>query len=289
MDDQMYLAPIAEPDDSDKLINMWLATKQSENTQRAYQRIIDKFVAVVNKPLRDVRLNDLIDYTHTLTGDDATKALAINAVKSLFTFGIELGYFTVNVAKPLKAPKVRSELAQRILSEADVIRMIDKETDPRNRALIHLLYHAGLRVTEVVMLQWKHIRPTDNGAVLDVWGKGSKQRYVQISKGMYEELCSMGCQADSDRYVFQGRKSQGGMFPIDPSYVDRLVLAAAKRAGIKGHVSAHWLRHSNATHASKNGATLETIKDSLGHASIVTTSRYLHVEPGTGSSQYLKI
>jgi len=185
---------------------------------------------------------------------------------------------------------VRDELAKRILSEAEVIRMIDRETDKRNHVLLHLLYHAGLRVSEVVKLKWEDVRETGNGAVLDVLGKGEKTRYVPISKGMYDELRGLnGAHLGKDRYVFQSRKGKYGVLPMDTRQVERIVLDAAKRAGIDGNVSPHWLRHSNATHAVSNKAPLSVVKESLGHASLVTTSRYLHVEPGEGTSQYLKV
>jgi integrase/recombinase XerD len=72
---------------------------------------------------------------------------------------------------------------------------------------------------------------------------------------------------------------------MDESQVDRIVLAASQHAGIDGHVSAHWLRHS---HALDNGAPVHVVKDTLGHASLVTTSRYAHVKPDPGSSQWIK-
>jgi integrase/recombinase XerD len=139
---------------------------------------------------------------------------------------------------------------------------------------------------------WQDIRTLtgDNGAILDVWGKGEKQRFVLISQAMYDELISLdGRFLGKDRYVFQSRKGKGGVFPIDASQVDRIVLEAAKRAGIEGNVSAHWLRHSNASHALDNGAPIHVVQQSLGHASLVTTTRYAHIKPGTGSSQYIKI
>lgn len=289
MNDQTALVTVEKPNEDDKLIRMWLMGK-SPNTARAYSRTIADFRRN-GIPLQGVGLADLQEYVSELQGEDATLALAYNALKSLWTFGTELGYFTVNVAKALKTPKPASELAQRILTETEVIRMIDRETNPRNHALLRLLYHAGLRVTEIVNLRWEHVRETDKGAVLDIQkGKGTKQRYVPISQDMYAELCKLdGRYLGKDRYVFQSRKGKGGTLPMDESQIDRIVLAAAKRAGIDGHVSAHWLRHSNATHAIKNGAPIHVVQQSLGHASILTTQRYLHIDPDNGSSQYLKI
>ncbi len=76
---------------------------------------------------------------------------------------------------------------------------------------------------------------------------------------------------------------------MDTRQVDRLVLDAARRAGIQGNVSAHWLRHSNASHALDNGAPIHVVQQSFGHASLVTTTRYAHIKPGAGSSQYIKV
>jgi len=300
VDTQTSLVPVSqtldprvqERDNDDNLIRMWLATKQSEHTRRSYAHVVDSFRQHTDyKPLATTTLADLLDYMSAVSGSDATKALATNTLKSLFTFGTELGYFTVNVAKALKAPKQRSELAQRILSEADVIRMIDRTTSHRDHALLRLLYHSGLRVSEIVALKWAHVRevPNGEGAVLDVFGKGSKQRYVLISKSMLDELRTLDGQVGSDRYVFQSRKSKSGVFPMDASQVDRIVLEAARRAGIDGNVSPHWLRHSNASHALDNGCPIHIVQQSLGHASLVTTTRYAHVKPGNGSSQYIKI
>jgi integrase/recombinase XerD len=129
-------------------------------------------------------------YIDTIEGENSTVALVTNAIKSLFTFTSEIGY-TLNIGKMLRAPKTRSKLAQRILSEGDMLLMLKMETNARNHALLRLMYHAGLRVSEVVALKWEDVRETANGAVLDVWGKGDKQRSVSISKSMHEELTGL--------------------------------------------------------------------------------------------------
>lgn len=214
MDTQTALVPVQEGDEDTNLIGMWIATKQSEHTRRAYKRIVDSFLASAHMPLRAVKLSHLLSYLDTIEGDDATRALTTNALKSLFTFGTDLGYFPVNVGKALKAPKQRSELAQRILSETEVIRLIDRTENKRDHALLRLLYHSGLRVSEIVALRWHHVRETNEGAVLDVWGKGEKQRYVLISRDMYAELRSLdGAFLGPERYVFQSRKSSSVLLP----------------------------------------------------------------------------
>ena len=178
-------------------------------------------------------------YTMSLTGNAGTLAYQINALKSLFSYATQLGYLEVNLGKLLHAPKVRDNLSQRILSKIDVIRMIDRTENKRDHAMLRLMYHAGLRVSELVGLKWEDIRTTDQGAVLDVFGKGEKQRYVPISSAMLDELTKLDGQVGSDRYVFQSRKGKGGTIAMDTRQVDRIVIEAAQRAGIAGNVSAH--------------------------------------------------
>lgn len=242
-------------------------------------------------PLASVSLANLLEYLDTVTGSDATKALHTNALKSLFTYCTALfpTVFPINYGKALKAPKQHSKLAQRILSEADMIRMIDRTENRRDHAMLRLMYHAGLRVSEVVALTWVDVHATSDGAVLDLWGKGQKERFVLISQGMYDELCTLDGQVGTDRYVFQSRKGKAGTLPLDTRQVDRIVLGAAKRAGIQGNISAHWLRHANASHSLDNGAPIHVVQQSLGHASLVTTTRYAHIKPGAGSSQNIKV
>ena len=112
---------------------------------------------------------------------------------------------------------------------------------------------------------------------------------VLISQSMLDELRTLDGQVGADRYLFQSRESKGGTLPMAERQVNRIVLDAAKQAGIDSNVSAHWLRHSNATHALKNGASLPVVQASLGHASLVTTSRYLHIDPNEGTSQFIDI
>ena len=70
-------------------------------------------------------------------------------------------------------------------------------------------------------------------------------------------------------------------------YFPQIVKAAAKRAGIKGKVSPHWLRHAHATHALERGAKIHLVAETLGHSSVAITSRYLHARPEDSSSLYL--
>ena len=67
-----------------------------------------------------------------------------------------------------------------------------------------------------------------------------------------------------------------------------MIKRACKRAGIDERASAHWLRHSHASHSLEAGCNLRLLQQSLGHASVTTTERYLHISPDAGSSQFIK-
>ena len=120
--------------------------------------------------------------------------------------------------------------------------MIRLEPNPRNRALLTLLYGAGLRIAEVCGLRWRDLAERDGAGQVTVYGKGGKTRVVLLSASTWATLGEIGGSTDPDAPVFRSRK--GG--PLDASQVHRIVKAAAERAGLSGEVSAHWLRHAHA-------------------------------------------
>jgi integrase/recombinase XerD len=101
---------------------------------------------------------------------------------------------------------------------------------------------------------------------------------------VWAELLALRGGAGDDDPVFRSRKGGGA---LDQSQANRIVHAAAKRAGIKAAVSPHYLRHSHASHAIERGASISLIQATLGHASVATTGRYLHARPSESSSSYL--
>ena len=121
-----------------------------------------------------------------------------------------------------------------------------------------------------------------------VWGKGEKERVVLITAGTWRELAALRpADARPDAPVFRSRHGR----PLSPSQAWRVVKAAAVRAGLEKApaFSPHWLRHAHASHALDRGAPVSLVREGLGHASLVTTSRYTHARPGDGSSRYLPL
>jgi len=264
---------------------MWLHGK-SANSVEAYTRDIERFLAFAGRSLRDLRLEDLQSYSDTLSDlKPSTKGRKLAAVKSLLTFAHEIGYVPFNVGRAVKLPKSKNTLAERILTESQVQQIIGRETSDRNRALLRLLYAAGLRVSEIVGLRWCDTCERDEAGQLTVHGKGEKSRYVLLSRETWRELVQLRGDAGDDAPIFVSR--EGGA--LTRRQVRNIVRRASDRAGVRKAVSPHWMRHAHASHALDRGAPVHLVKDTLGHASLATTSRYAHARPGDSSARYLAV
>ena len=278
---------IAQADGDRDLIAVWAARSESPNTRRNYRRQGERFLAFVNMPLAAVRLGDLQAYLETLEGQaPATRALATAALKSLFTFAQETGFLRFNVGKPVKSPSIKNTLAERIMPEADMLRLIGMESNPRNRAMLTLLYGGGLRISELCGLCWRDLADRQNGeGQATVYGKGGKTRVVLLSANTWRILAGLRSGAGPDAAVFLSR--EGGA--LDPTQVRRIVKAAARRAGLSEAISPHWFRHAHGSHSLDRNAPIHLVQQTLGHASVATTGHYLHARPTDSSARYLGV
>jgi integrase/recombinase XerD len=276
-------AVLAQANSDDTLIGLWLAGK-ADRTRRAYQDDVAALLRFVGKPLRQVTLADLVAYGETLGQlAPASRARKLGAVKSLAAFGHRIGYLAFDIGAPLRLPAIKTTLAERILGEGDVHRLLTLETHPRNHALLRLLYTGALRISELCALTWRDLQPRDDAGQVTVFGKGGKTRVVLLTPGVWTELSALRGIAGEDDPVF--RSGKGGH--LTPVQVHRLVKQAAARAGIPTATSAHWLRHAHASHALDRGAPVSLVQATLGHASVATTGRYLHARPNDSSARYL--
>jgi integrase/recombinase XerD len=272
--------------DSDEQLMALGLHGRPDHTQRAYRTEADRFLLYVGKPLRSVRLLDIQSYADHLNDSDLKPASiqrALAAVKSLFAFGFRLGYLQFDTARPLKVPGFRDELAERILSETEVLRIISLEPNPRNRAILLTLYAGGFRVSEICSLKWRHLQERDAAGQITVFGKGDKTRTVLIPRSVWEALQILQQDASADAPVFRSRKKGH----LDESQVWRIVSKAAERAGIDKNVSCHWFRHAHASHALDRGCPIHLVQATLGHSSVATTGKYLHARPTDSSGNYL--
>jgi integrase/recombinase XerD len=186
----------------------------------------------------------------------------------------------------VKLEKIANDLAQRILSEDEVQGMLHGEKHQRNHAILRLLYAGGLRVSELVDLKWRDLQDRDDAGQVTVFGKGGKTRHVLLSVATWRKLMDLRNGGDMDAPVFRSTRGGGHMCV---SAIWRIVRKAARRAGIEGDVSPHWLRHAHASHALERGAPMALVRDSMGHSSVSTTNGYLHARPNDSSALYLAV
>lgn len=269
-----------------QLIQLWVHGK-SRHTRRYYQADAKAFLNFVGKPLAQVTLADVQDFADFLEMSNlapSSRGRTLSSVKSLLAFGNRIGMLAVNVGALLKAPAAKNTLAERILSEAEVQKLISLETNLRNQMMLKLLYAGGLRVSELCGLRWRDLQARSEAeGQINVYGKGGKTRVVLLPVTIWKELVSLREGAGFNDPVFRSQK--GGH--LHPSQVMRIVRAAAHRAGIDANVSPHWLRHAHASHSLDRGAPIHLVQATLGHASIATTGRYLHARPQDSSARYL--
>ena len=281
------IIPLAQVDNDEQLISLWLHGK-SPHSVRNYHQDVNHFRAFTEaKPLASITLNDVQAFTTALLAQGystATRQRRLSAVKSLLSFGHRIGFLPVNVAAPVQSPKSKDTLAERILTESQVLTMIALTQNVRDRVLIRFLYDSGLRVSELCQLRWRDLKDsTDGTGQATVFGKGGKTRYVRFSAQTWSQIQSLRGDAGPRDPVFQSRKKRG---QLQPNQVRRIVEAAGERVGLR-KVSPHWLRHSHASHALDRGAPIHLVQATLGHASVATTGKYLHAKPADSSALYL--
>ena len=198
-------------------------------------------------------------------------ARKLSAVKSWLEFLHAAGALDRNPAVGVRPPRPPARLP-RALAYEDVKALIEGiGEDPggrRDRAIVELLYGAGLRVAELVALDWEDVDLEERW--LRVRGKGDKERLVPMGYPAQEALRRWG--GSEDGPVFPGE----GAERLTVRTVHRVVVRAAHRTGLAG-VTPHVLRHSFATHLLEGGASLRVVQDLLGHESLVTTQRYLRI------------
>ena len=152
----------------------------------------------------------------------------------------------------------------------------------RDRALLELLYAAGLRVSEALSLDREDL--AGSGGFVRVIGKGDKERLVPVGDLALDAITTYLAARDATTpEVAETERGQEPLFlsrrgrRLDRMAAWRVMRKAALRAGLSGRVTPHTLRHSFATHLLEGGADLRVVQELLGHASITTTQLYTHI------------
>jgi integrase/recombinase XerD len=272
-------------DDNDQnVIMLWLA-QRPPTTTRLYRLSLRHLQrATPGVELRDIRLPHLQAFAQSLRGMKlSSQGTVVGAIQSLFAFACKINYLPTNPAVLLKRPGHQRNVAERIVGEADIRRLIALTTNPREAVLLRLAYVSGLRIAELSALRWRHLGPRESGAVLSVIGKGTRLRHIFLPEHMWTALNALRDGASDDAPVFLSRERK----PLAKQTMHTIVKQAARRAGLPPTFSMHWCRHAHASHAMDHGAPIHLVQQTLGHASLATTARYVHCKPGTSSAEFI--
>jgi integrase/recombinase XerD len=211
-----------------------------------------------------------------------TIARRIAAIRSFFRHQVLIGAREDNPAAEVGLPR-RARKLPRTLSPGEAERLVEAASgttprDLRDRALVELLYGAGLRVSEAVGLEKGGV-DLDERLVRSI-GKGGKERIVPLGRNAADAL---------RRYLGRGRpfldrryrpelflNAKGG--PLTRAGAFLILRRLAEKAGLEPtRIHPHLLRHSFATHLLEGGADLRSVQEMLGHADLATTELYTHV------------
>ena len=207
------------------------------------------------------------------------------APSSVRVAGMGLRFFyTHTVQRPfsnLPLPK-RAKTLPTVLSREEVARILASTTTLRERALLMATYGGGRRVREVVRLRVSDI-DAEREMLRVEQGKGRKDRYTLLGPRLLAELRHYWQVYRPTRpWLFPQRRKA---VPMDPSTAQKIYYAAKQRAGVTKPGGIHALRHAFATHGVEGGMDLATLQRLLGHDSITTTMRYVHVARSHATTQ----
>ena len=189
-----------------QIIKLWVENQPSSHTRWCYRHDSEQLLNHAKKSLSRITLADLQSFAQSL----ATSGLApisrvrtLAAVKSLFGFCHRLRYVSINPAAELTLPSYENRLAERILAEEDVQRVLAAETEPRNRVLLRLLYAAGLRVSEACHLLWRNLNARGDAGQITVFGKNGRTRAIPLPAEIWSELIGRRGVAKAEEPVFR--------------------------------------------------------------------------------------
>lgn len=275
-----------------KLASRWLdgliaERGLSRNTVAAYRQDLDAlrdFLEELETPLSRLRDEDVALFVAWLRQrGDATRTLArrISSLRNFLAWCVDRGDLPANPAELVDTPKLPALLPE-VLTQDEILRLLNAP-DPtgklglRDRAMLELLYAAGMRVSELIELQ-----PLDldlQRGVVKIFGKGSKERLVPLHDAAVMRMADYlrdvrPLFTPVEDKVFLNRSGTG----LSRQGVWKLVKRYALEAGIRKAISPHTFRHSFATHLLEGGADLRSVQILLGHADMNATELYTHVQ-----------
>lgn len=252
----------------------------SQSTIRTYTNEFVQFLnAIHNVPANTfttARIKNYLQYCYEkLKLKENTLHSRMNALKFYYEQVLKKEKFFWEIPRPKKPVQL-----PKVLGENEIGRMFNALSNIKHKAILFTAYSAGLRVSEVVNLTMKDV-DSERMQLFIEKSKGKKDRYVGLSVLLLDVLRAYikNSKPRPKKYVFENPLKPGEPYSVRSA--QKIFQAAKQKAFISKNVGIHSLRHSFATHLLEKGIDIRYIKELLGHFSIKTTERYLHVKRET--------
>lgn len=267
----------------------------SDNTAESYMYDLQRLTSFLNQKriesIETVTSDILAEYIRLLfdIGFAPTSIQrSLSSIRGYFAFVASEGAIEKDPTEILETPRSTRYLPSVLTVEEveAILGAIDtsKRMGVRDRAMIETLYATGMRVSELAAFTFEQYMPEEG--LVRIFGKGSKERIVPIGEiannwigQYYTQERGLLVKPGTDSTVFLNKNGR----PLSRMGIWKIIQSYVKAAGIAKSVSPHTFRHSFATHLLEGGADLRTVQEMLGHANIVTTEIYTHVD-----REYLK-
>ncbi|MBZ0100480.1 MAG: site-specific tyrosine recombinase XerD [Taibaiella sp.] len=268
----------------------------SEHTIAAYERDVEKLARFIEKENGDLPLQELetghvrsfLRELHQCDIDPRSQSRILSGLRAFSQYLMLEEVIKSDMLENVEAPKIGKKIPE-VLSVGEVKSLLEcfdmsLPHAHRNRAMLEVLYACGLRVSELTQLQMNHIYK--DLEMIKVTGKNNKERLVPISlralkyiNFYLEERNNQPIKPEFRHIVFLNRRGRA----LTRQMIFHVIKEAAERAKIQKNISPHTLRHCFATHLVEGGADLRAVQELLGHASIMTTEIYTHI-----NNEYLR-
>ena len=256
----------------ERLVRDMQLRRFSDSTQEGYMRAVVGLVNHYRIHPEKVDAKKLQDYVWHLLNERKLEWSSVNAMTSgiRFFYSVTLGRRDLSLAiPPRKTPRRLPE----ILSGEELLRLFGALKNRKHRTILMTAYSGGLRLSEIIRLQVTNIDSSRMMIRIEN-GKGEKDRYTILSPRLLQELRSYAKAYRPKTWLFPSPLLKGHLNKSTPELI---FTQAKEKAGITKKVSFHSLRHAFATHLLEAGVDIKTIQVLMGHASITSTAKYIHV------------